>query len=342
MSEKKENALKLIDDLLAHKKYPTFEEIQIQLARHMLNHSQKSVYRYLHELKKNNAPIYRDPITGKYSYYIETYRLKNNRITPKDQIRIASQVKSLLEMIKDTPIYDQAYKLLTDMTTIYSDTEIDDYLCKEEVKMDLDSDTVIFLGPPIANMDKEIWDIIYTAIHKKQIITFTYQSMSKKTPEKRIVAPYQLIFDDGKWNIRCYDYKAKDKRIFTVSEMTDFSLYDGRSNAFEIPDDFDFRKETPGTFGCWTSKEWNEYKLNLIGYAKRYAKGRIFGTNQTIVENKDGSITITFTSNQEAPILTRALGWGKECIVLGPQKLIDKWKENIIAMNYNSGLFSND
>lgn len=338
MSEKKDNALKLIDDLLAHKKYPTFEDIQIHLERHMLNHSQKSVYRYLQELKKNNAPIYRDPITGKYSYYIETYRLKNNRITPKDQIRIASQVKSLLEMIKDTPVYDQAYKLLTDMTTVYSDTEIDDYLCKEEVKMDLDSDTVIFLGPPIANMNKDIWDTIYTAIHKKQIITFTYQSMSKKTPEKRVVAPYQLIFDDGNWNVRCYDYKAKDKRMFTVSEMKDFSLYDGHSNAFEVPDDFDFRKETPGAFGCYATKEWDEYKFRLTGYAKRYAKGRIFGNNQTILENSDGSITVSFTSNQYIPILTRVLGWGKECTVLEPQKLIEDWKSNIKAMSKNSRL----
>ena len=64
--------------------------------------------------------------------------------------------------------------------------------------------------------------------------------MSKNVPEKRIVAPYQLIFDEGNWNVRCYDYKAKDKRLFTVSEMKNFSLYDGRTNAFEIPDDFDF------------------------------------------------------------------------------------------------------
>ncbi len=186
-------------------------------------------------------------------------------------------------------------------------------------------------------MDKDIWDVIYTAIHKKQIITFSYQSMSKKTPERRVVAPYQLIFDDGNWDVRCYDYTAKDKRIFTVSEMKDFSLLDGKPNAFEVPPDFDFRKETTGAFGCFTSELWDEYKFKLSGYAKRYAKGRIFGLNQVIIENTDNSITLTFTSNQYTPILTWALGWGKDCVILEPQKLVTEWKEQIKAMNQITG-----
>lgn len=333
MSEKKENALILIDDLLAHKKHPTFEQIQTELQRHLLNHSQKSVYRYLTELKKHNAPIYRDSVTGEYSYTIETYRLKNNRITPRDQIRIASQVKSLLEIIKDTPVYDQAYKLLSDMTTVYEDTEIDDYLSKAETKMDLDSDKVIFLGPPIANMDKEVWNSIYTAIHKKQIITFTYKSMSKKTEEKRIAAPYQLIFDDGNWNVRCYDYNVKDFRMFTVSEMKNFALYDGRKNAFEVPANFDFRKETTGAFGCYATENWIEYKFKLTGYAKRHASNRIFGTNQTIINLDNNSILLTFTSNQDVPILAWALKWGSECTVLAPEPFVKKWKEQIRLMS---------
>ena len=334
MSEKKENALILIDDLLSHKKNPTFEDIQTQLARHMLNHSQKSVYRYLKELKAHNAPIYRDPVTRKYSYTIETYRLKNNRITPKDQIRIASQIKSLLEVIKDTPVYDQAYKLLSDMTTVYEDTEIDDYLSKAETKMDLDFDKVIFLGPPIANLDKEIWNSIYTAIHKRQIITFTYKSMSKKNEEKRIAAPFQLIFDDGNWNVRCYDYNVKDFRMFTVSEIKDFSLYDKRNNAFEIPENFDFRNITTGAFGCYATDNWIEYKFKLTGYAKRHASNRIFGKAQTITGVDDNSIILQFTSNQDVPILAWALKWGSECTVLGPEPFVKKWKDQIKLMSH--------
>lgn len=333
MSEKKENALILIDDLLSHKKYPTFEDIQTHLERHMLNHSQKSVYRYLKELKDLNAPIFRDPITGKYSYTIETYRLKNNLIAPKDQIKIVSQLKSLLESIKDTPVYDQAHKLLSDMTTVYTDTEIDDYLSKEETKMDLDSDKVIFLGPPIADLNKDVWDAIYTAIHKRQIITFTYQSMSKNKPEKRIAAPYQLIFDDGNWNVWCLDCRLNEKRTFTVSEMKDFSLLDGRPNAFEIPDDFDFREKTLGAFGCYTTDNWIEYKFKLTGYAKRHASNRSFGKDQTITENDDNSITLTFTSNQDVPVLAWALKWGAECTVLEPEPFRKKWREQIKLMS---------
>ena len=101
------------------------------------------------------------------------------------------------------------------------------------------------------------------------------------------------------------------------------------SKSAEIPIDFDFRNETNGAFGCYITHKWVDYKFKLTGYAKRYAKNRIFGKNQTIQDNTDGSILLTFTSNQDVPILKKVLGWGKECTVLSPQDFVEKWKHQI-------------
>lgn len=334
MSEAKLNGIYLISDLLEHNKRPTFKDIQTALSRHCLRASQKTVYRYLSELKKMGAPLDKDPATGEYFYKIETFRLKAGVMSSQEQIKVAGLVKNLLSLIKDSPIYDEAEHLLSDLTTIFTDSYHDDYLSKNETKMEFDSDKVIFLGPPVGNLNKEIWDAIYSAIHNKQLIKFSYQSMKRTQPEVRIVQPWQLIFDDGNWNVWGYSYHVKEPRMFTISEMHDFSLYDGKKSAFEVPDNFDFRKTTPGAFGCYSTKEWKEYKFKLTGYAKRHVKNRRFGENQHIEEtgDSDNSIILTFTSNQEVPILTKALGWGKECTVLAPSDFVESWRENIRLM----------
>lgn len=313
MNEAKLNGIYLISDLLEHNKRPTFKDIQTALSRHCLRASQKTVYRYLSELKKMGAPLDKDPATGEYFYKIETFRLKAGVMSSQEQIKLAGLVKNLLSLIKDSPIYDEAEHLLSDLTTIFTDSYHDDYLSKNETKMEFDSDKVIFLGPPVGNLNKEIWDAIYSAIHNKQLIKFSYQSMKRTQPEVRIVQPWQLIFDDGNWNVWGYSYHVKEPRMFTISEMHDFSLYDGKKSAFKVPDNFDFRKTTPGAFGCYSTKEWKEYKFKLTGYAKRHVKNRRFGENQHIEEtgDSDNSIILTFTSKPRGPYFNKSFRLGK-------------------------------
>lgn len=47
---------------------------------------------------------------------------------------------------------------------------------------------------------------------------------------------------------------------------------------------------------------------------------------------EDGTVIMTFTSNQYYPVLNWILEKGMYVTPLAPQKLVDAWRENVLAM----------
>ncbi|MCI6825719.1 MAG: hypothetical protein MR937_00165 [Spirochaetia bacterium] len=65
-------------------------------------------------------------------------------------------------------------------------------------------------------------------------------------------------------------------------------------DVFRLPQNYDFRTMTLGSFGCMCDEKYLDYKIHLHGYAARYARGKVWGENQKITADKkhpeDGGI----------------------------------------------------
>ncbi len=326
--------LLFINNIISSGTKPTWKKLIKILEDAGFKTSRASVFRDLKDLKEQfRAPLSTNEY-GEYYYREPTFRIPA-LVTSKEQLKAAKIMRNLLETLKGSVIYDDAVKVFDTLSTVIPENvnygkENDK---DEEEIVDTIQERIIFLGAPNEKLDPSIWRFVYSAIQKNQIIVFKYRTVRQSEDVQHAVAPYQLIFENGNWNLWGFEYKEKKRLLFMLSQMKDLHLHSQKGETFEfsLPNDFDFRGTTPASFGCYNTPIFETYKIKLKHYAARHAKNRIWGDEQSITETDDG-IILEFESNQYDPILCWILSWAEDAIPLEPKRLVEDWKAHIKKM----------
>ncbi len=303
--------------------------------------STKTLYRRItkelpeHDIKQDSD--------GKYYYdnpWEEQNKINNaldsaelSEAEKKEQISIIS---NFLESIKDSPVYEKAKK----------------FLAKEEKKLQsfgnkntnsANFSRILFMGAPEANIKKETWDTIYKAMGTNSILQIEYMPEGKKRSETYKVQPFQLIFDNGIWELWSYCLKKNHEgmRLFNLSRISNVHIL-ALAGKFILPKNFNFIHSVVGNFGCYNDETLRLYKIKFHkdSYAWLYSKDRIWGGNQTIEETESGFI-LSFEAKQFKPILRWILGWGDEAEPLAPAELVVEWKKKVEKMAEATNLLKN-
>ena len=294
--------------------------------------SYQNLYKWLPE-KLNEYYVEKDS-KGKYFYnnpYAEQSKISQeidkaelSEAQKKEQISIIS---SFLDSIKDSPVYEKAKEFLT----------------KEEAKLQSFRNTntnsanysrILFMGAPEADIKNEIWDKIYKAMGTNAVLQIEYTPEGKTKSETYKVQPYQLIFDNGIWELWAYCLRQKHEgmRLFNLSRISSVGILE-LSGKFFLPKNYSFKNFVVGNFGCFNDENPQAYKIKFHkdSYAWLYSKDRIWGAKQTIEECDDGYI-LSFEASQFKPILRWILGWGKDAEPLEPAALVKCWKDTVLEM----------
>jgi len=337
-----------IDKMISSGRRPSQSEIIEALRKECGSIDRTTVWRDLKDLEeKFHAPLDYVEETGAngkvhkaYFYTEPTFRVPA-MFSGEDKIKSAQLMIRLLDSVKGTPIYDEAREVFSELGT-----EAPSVDSRGSMKFSLDSaERIIFIGSPCVEIPAGTWRTVEESVQKNRILKFEYRS------KIRTVAPYQLIFSKGNWNLWCYDYEKKTRRLFTLSEMTGVRFKSGRDKEFVLPEDFDFRLVTPGYFGTFFSDEECEVRVRMRSYAAKYARCRTWGENQSVRELPDGCIELSFVTTQfprsspnivgpGGPILTWILGWGEDAVPLAPPELVGLWRKRVDAMNRASAEIS--
>ena len=246
----------------------------------------------------------------------------------KEQISIIS---NFLESIKGSPVYEKAKEFLT----------------KEEEKLKSFDSTnsanysrILFMGAPEADIKNETWDKIYKAMGTNAVLQIDYTPEGKTKSETYKVQPYQLVFDNGIWELWAYCLRQKHEgmRLFNLSRISRVAILE-LAGKFALPKNYSFTNYVVGNFGCFYNGNPQTYTIKFPkdSYAWLYSKDRIWGDNQT-VEETEGGYVLSFEANQDKPILRWVLGWGDEVELLAPKELVDEWTKKIknMALRINS------
>ena len=192
---------------------------------------------------------------------------------------------------------------------------------------------VLFMGAPEANLKNETWNTIYKAMQTNSPLVIYYTSEGKKESAVYGIRPYQLIFDNGCWELwaECLKQKHEGLRLFNLSRISNIRIQE--ETHFELPSDYNFMNKVTGSFGCYIDENQKLYKIKFDkgSYAWLYSKDRIWGDKQTVEEKEDGFI-LSFEANQFKPILRWVLGWGDEVEPLEPKELVAEWTRKIKNM----------
>ncbi len=269
---------------------------------------------------------------GKYFYnntYAEQSKISQaidktelSEAQKKEQISIIS---SFLDSIKDSPVYEKAKEFLT----------------KEESKLKFFGNTnsanysrILFMGAPEADIKNETWEKIYKAMGNNSVLQIEYTPEGKCKSETYKIQPYQLIFDNGIWDLWAYSLKhgREGMRLYNLSRISYVGILELQPK-FILPKNYSFKNYVVGNFGCFNDETPQLYRIKFPkdSYAWLYSKDRIWGAKQTIEECDDGYV-LSFEASQLKPILRWVLGWGKEAQPLEPADLVKCWKDAVHEM----------
>lgn len=237
----------------------------------------------------------------------------------KKNIALVASIKGLLQQYKNTPLYENIVKL------IYF---LEPKIAKEDAVLSSGRVTV----PPQLEYDINLtdWDKVYEAIQKNYKITFRYAKSYTNTETIRIVCPYQLILDNGTVYLFGHSEYYDVDVLYDLNFMADITV---TNELFVLPDDFDFNVRCGGgRLGAFKGNEVQTYRIRFTKYAREWMKHHKWADDQKISEDEN-SIIVTFSSNQSDRILAMILSWGAQAEPLAPDELVNRWRQEIKAMN---------
>lgn len=318
-----------LDNLLRDGNSYTVKELTDKLNQSEpdLSCSEKTVYRRLRDLRTDYSAKIKTVEGSRKKYDEQNTVMLPSYITKAENFRFIKVIDNLLATIKNSPIYEDAEKAMDEL-----------YKFTTNVKSGEDSAScrVIFMGAPASKIKDDVYDKIYKAMEKNNQIVIEYPSKDNdgnNIIKKRGVHPYQLIYDNGTWDLWALDNSGSERKmkLFNLAKIESVEI--SKEN-FTLKNPFpDFKLTTPGTFGTYTTKDYKDYELLIKKgeYVESFIKDKEWGNDQIIEEKEDGT-HLSFSSNQEPLILRWVLGWGKDIIPLKPDSLVKDWKTNVKEM----------
>ena len=166
------------------------------------------------------------------------------------------------------------------------------------------------------------YQFLEDAIAAKRAIRITYRSL-KNGPIEHILHPYQLVLYNNSWFFLAFNPSAADIWTFKVNRIERYELLD---DTFSIASGFKASNYFNQS-GLANGGEFIPLKFKASGVHASLLKERIYGRNQKIVQNEDGTVLCELEMQNKDIITNFALGWGKDMKVQSPKWLKDEIRD---------------
>ena len=307
-----------IDYMISHRHYPSVQDFADETGA-----SIATINRDLRDLRlKFGAEdiLQYDRIEKGFYYSQLSFRIPA-MLTSEKQIIAAQLMSNLLKLIKNTPIYSQAIEVFTSLSE-----DLDE---NSKIKAKKLSNRILFLGMEPVKIDNEIWEKLEDAMSKNNYIKFNYEGYGD---QKFVVQPWQLIYSQGMWSLYTYNQMPdiKDTRFYNLPQIHNLEIL---KDTFELPPDFEYTKRAKGNFRRYIGPKLLNCKLKITSEKTlNYIKTYNWTEDQKFEKQEDGSTIMTFTTNQDYPVLGWILSHGMYVQPLEPEWLVKEWGKNVKAM----------
>lgn len=303
-----------IDDIIRRGTYPSASQLAKEVGV-----SQRTINRDLDEMRDfYYAPLEYDPIKKGWYYTDSNYFIKYIQFEEGELFSLAL-FDTLLLQYKNTPLEENLRSVFQKIKASLPNT------------VSIDSrfldDSVTYIPDALAPINKEVFDTIFSGVNKKRTLTFNYKPLQKTTFMERKLNPYHIICQRGNWYVIGHCHLKNEIRIFSFSRMENVQL---TKEHFEIPKTFNAKDYVDKTMGVWLSAK-TKYKVRLLFTQEigTFAAEHIWHEDQTVKQNEDGSVEVSFETTQLPEVKRLVLGQGKTVKVLEPEELVEQIREEI-------------
>jgi predicted DNA-binding transcriptional regulator YafY len=180
-------------------------------------------------------------------------------------------------------------------------------------------------------IDPHVFETVFTALKTHQTISIEYRNIDNSNYIKQTLDPYHAIAQRTYWYIIAHSHENPERpRIYSFSRMRNVNL---TGNYFTVPEGFNPHDYFDKQLGVFTSnRKLYTFEFLIHKDIQTYALERHFHDTQTIKQNDDGSVYVSFSSNQIEEVLRWVLGQGYTVKVLNPPELIEMVKTELNKM----------
>ena len=295
--------------------YPSVERLMAELEV-----SRRTILRDIDELKiYYNAPIEYDRINKGYYYSDNTYFVKNMMLTESEVFAVTG-ILPLMERYNNTPLKNTINKVYETLSQMLPN--------QVEVQSSFTND-VEFIADPIPVIQEEVFNAVFKATKLHKIMKYDYRSISSTEYKPHELYPYKIYNQKGDWYILGYSPKHQKFATFTLARMKNIELGDD----FKPDPDYKKKVHIDPNFGIWNN-ESKPQKIELLfdKSINTYILERTWHKNQKCRQNPDGTVYLSFESNQIQETLYWTLRFGAAVTILNPPELKAMYKDEVKKM----------
>jgi predicted DNA-binding transcriptional regulator YafY len=175
-----------------------------------------------------------------------------------------------------------------------------------------------------AKIVRKAFHVIFTALKTRAAITFGYRPLSKDSYTGRTADHYHAIAQKGNWYVIGHCHDKGELRMFAFSRVKNAALTKTR---FVIPEGFNAHDYFDKEMGVWADARVPQtIELLFDRESAAFAVDREWHSGQTLEEREDGSVYVSFETNQMQEVLSFVLGQGHTVKALGPAELVERVK----------------
>lgn len=268
------------------------------------------------------APIEYD-FERKGFYYTDKSFVIQNVMLNESEIFSIFAIEPLLAQYRNTPLEGSIKSIFQKLV---------DFM-PNQVSVDtvLLGDKISFIPDPKPEIRNEVFKTVFKCIREKKTLWFEYKGNKDKELAGRQADPYHIVCRQGDWYMLAWCHKHEEIRLFSLARIGQCQVTEA---SFEVPEDFSPEKHIDPSFGIW-SGEKNQMNVELMfaPVLHNYVMERNFHPSEQKKEMKDGSVLITFQTNQLTQLVNWVMTFGKSVKVLNPPELVQEVKKTIKELN---------
>ncbi len=302
-----------IDKAIRNGEYPNTNKMNQKLGWSI---SRSTFGRYIDILRDTyNAPAEYDFKKNGYYYTDPTYFMKQVMLKEGDLLSF-SIILPLLEQYKNTPLEGSFRGLMQKITQMLPESiTIDSALINDEVN---------FISEPVAKIQKGVFETVLKAAKLRKTLSLEYKRANEDQWQESAFDPYRLICQKGSWYLLGFSHRSEQIRIYAMPRIRSCKVTQKR---FTIPQDFRLERHIDPQMGLWNNKGKSiKVELEFSKELKNYVTEREWHSGQKMRQNKDGTVYLSFSTNQITQTATWILSFAGACKVLNPPEL----KEQVV------------
>lgn len=175
---------------------------------------------------------------------------------------------------------------------------------------------------------EDVLDALQTGILKRKLVAFSYRS-GRGGSKRGYLAPFAMVmfkqglYIIGRTTVEPGTRLSTTDAVFAVERF--IAAETVRKSSFDIPSDFNLSEKLVSAFEMPVGDPAHAKRV-VIEFSKEraaYVRAREWHKHQTLEEQGDGSVLLSFTCINLDPIVSWVLEWGPHAFVLEPKQLVD-------------------